>query len=120
MPDNLHEQAETVHDWVSSYNWDDGFAAIWPIVESDKTEFATALLIYWRLDGPWFCRDRETEAGKLHASVEKRLLEGFYPKGALRYEPIMDVGLSKLQVAKLMKDGFPVGLLVPKYGENNP
>jgi hypothetical protein len=46
--------AKDLHDWVRGYNWDDGLDPIWPIVESDTTEFATALLIYWRVDGPWF------------------------------------------------------------------
>jgi len=42
-----------LHEWVARYNWDDGLAPIWAIVESPRTEAATALMIYWRLGGPW-------------------------------------------------------------------
>jgi hypothetical protein len=88
---------QTLHDWIHAYNWDDGLAQIWPIIESDETEFATALLIYWRLDGPWFCRDVDpaSEAARLHALVESRLRAGRYPKGSSRYDPVADLTVPK-------------------------
>lgn len=105
---------QTLHDWIYGYNWDDGFTLIWPVVESDETEFATALLIYWRLDGPWFSHPA-SEAARLHALVESRLLAGRYPIGSLRYDPVADNQLSQVQVAKLKRDGLPIQLLEPKY-----
>ncbi|HUT91696.1 MAG TPA: hypothetical protein VMY37_19510, partial [Thermoguttaceae bacterium] len=85
---------------------------IWPIVESRDTEFATALMIYWRLEGP-FLEGGSEEARRLHALVEERLLTGYYRKGALRYDPVADNGLSKTQVYKLRKAGVPAELLEP-------
>ena len=43
-----------LHQWIADYNWDDGVTPLWPVAESDDTDFATALMIYWRLYGPWF------------------------------------------------------------------
>jgi hypothetical protein len=71
------------HDWVANYNWDDGLAPIWPIVMSPQTEFATALMIYWRLDGPWLEARSDgvnDEAKQLQDYVRQRLLAGFYPR----------------------------------------
>jgi hypothetical protein len=68
-PDGLHE-------WVVGYNWDDGLAPIRVIVDSPATEFATALLIYWRLDGPWLAASASgvnAEAERLQDTVRGRL-----------------------------------------------
>ena len=103
-----------VHQWVVEYIWDDGLAPIWPIVESKETEFATALLIYWRLGGPWLEETPSAvnnEAARLQLSVKENLLSGFYPKGDLRYDPVSDEGLSKVQIYQLKKMGFPQVLL---------
>jgi len=107
-----------LHEWIRSYNWDDGLAPMWSIVESDATEFATALLIYWRLEGPWFQSGAATndEVARLHALVEKRLLEGVYAKGTIRYNPVADNRLSRVQVFKLKQSGLPIQLLEPDYG----
>lgn len=108
---------DEVHEWVLLYNWDDGLDPIWPVVENDATEFATALLIYWRLDGPLFRREpsANAEASRLRALVEKRLLNGDYAKGSLRYDPVADNGLSSIQVAKLKRAGVPTELVEPDY-----
>ena len=105
-----------LHQWVIEYNWDDGFAPIWPIVESEETEFATGLLIYWRLGGPWLeesSSDVNDEANRLQRLVKEHLLSGFYRQGNLNYDPVTDEGLSKVQVYKLKKVGFPQQLLEP-------
>ena len=106
-----------VHRWVAEYNWDDGLAAIWPIVDSRNTEHATALMIYWRLEGPWLeSTNTGASAGarKLCLVVKERLLGGFYFKGSCRYDPVADRGLSKTQVYKLKKAGLPDELLEPE------
>jgi hypothetical protein len=109
---------QELHEWVRSYNWDDGLAPIWPVVQSDTTELATALLIYWRLEGPWFQGGAHAneEAGRLHALVERRLLEGVYAKGSVRYDPVADNGLSRVQISKLKQSGLPIQFLEPVYG----
>ncbi len=104
--------AAELHDWVSRYNWDDGLAPIWRIVESPRTEFATALMIYWRLDGPWLEQDVDTTdsgAKSLQDAVRDRLLNGFYSRGTCNYDPAAE--LSRTQIYKLQKAGLPPVLL---------
>ena len=40
MPIGIIERmnVQSLHDWIRDYNWDDGVAPIWPVVESDETE----------------------------------------------------------------------------------
>lgn len=102
------------HEWVANYNWDDGLELIWPIVDDENTEFATALLIYWRMDGPWFAGSHG-EAKRLHDTVASRLTSGFYANRRLRYYPIEDNELSKAAVLKLRKSGLPSELIEPDY-----
>src|SRR5262245_36916934 len=99
-----------LHAWVERYNWDDGLAPIRPIAESPRTEFATGLLIYWRLGGPALERDTapvNAEAVKLQALVRLQLLAGFYPRGAARFSP----KLTKTHLYQLRKAGVPELLL---------
>jgi hypothetical protein len=115
--------AAEVHAWVANYNWDDGFAPIWPVVESPRTEFATALMIYWRLGGPW-CEATEAdvdmapagpwlvEAKRLQYAVKGRLLAGFYARGHQHFDPRGE--LSRVQIYKLRKAGVPDILLEPR------
>jgi hypothetical protein len=104
------------HEWIERYNWDDGLDPIGVIVDDPRTEFATALLIYWRLDGPW-CDSRTgtSTAAQLNRLVRDRLLAGFYPKGKLRFDPTAD--LSRTQVYRLERDGMPSELLRPAWAE---
>ncbi len=51
----------------------------------------------------------------MHDAVESRLLAGAYARGSLRYDPVSDNSLSRVQVAKLKRDGFPIQLLEPPY-----
>lgn len=107
------------HEWVAQYNWDNGFDAIWPIVDDEETEFATALMIYWRLDGPWFEAGATAEAKRLHDTVSERLTSGFYSSRNLQYHPIEDNQLSKIQVYKLRKSGLPSELVEPDYSDTD-
>lgn len=112
--------ATEIHERIANYNWDDGVAPIRPIVDDRKTEFATALLIYWRLGGPWLEGDVSPvnhDAVRLQQLVRERLLTGYYPRIRLRYYPVEDMRLSKVQVAKLKRNGCPLDLLEPQYPE---
>jgi hypothetical protein len=105
------ESAE-LHEWVARYNWDDGLNPIWSIAESDQTEFATALMIYWRLGGPWLESDSSpvnAEAKRLLTTVRERLLAGNYRRGGARFDP--GEGLSRVQLYQLRKAGVPELLL---------
>jgi hypothetical protein len=105
------------HDWVSEYNWDDGLAPIRGIADSPATEYATALLIYWRLGGPWLESEPvgiNAEAKRLQAMVRERILAGFYPRGRATFDPSAE--LSRVQVYQLQKAGLPELLLGPGPG----
>jgi hypothetical protein len=100
-----------LHEWVAGYNWDDGLAPMWPIAESPRTEFAMALLIYWRLGGPWLddTTGVNAEAVQLQALVRERLLSAFYPRGAAQFDPSAE--RSRVQLYQLRKAGVPKLLL---------
>jgi hypothetical protein len=101
-----------LHEWVNRYNWDDGLAPIWVIIDSSQTEFATALMIYWRLGGPWLEAEPgsvNSEAKRLQDIVRERLLAGFYPQGSARFDPGAE--LSRTQLYSLRKAGVPELLL---------
>lgn len=104
---------QAIQQFVADYNWDDGFVPNWLIGDRNETEIATALLIYWRLEGSWFdCGS--AEARRLHCVVTERLLSGFYQVGQLRYDPVADNQLSKAQIFKLKKAGVPNELIEPQ------
>jgi hypothetical protein len=106
-----------LHDWVCGYNWDDGLAPIWGIADSPATEYATALLIYWRLGGPWLESEPagiNAEAQRLQEMVRGRILAGFYPRGRATFDPTAE--LSRAQVYQLRKAGLPEPLLGPRAG----
>jgi hypothetical protein len=108
------------HNDIVQYKWDEGLERLWPVVDSPETEFATALLIYWRLEGPWIDENIlgvSSETQKMISIVKQRLLECFYKKGFLRYDPVSDNRLSKAQVHKLKRATFPIELIKPKWKE---
>lgn len=109
--------AAEAHEWVELYNWDDGLEPMTELANDPQMEFATALLMYWRLEGPYLSESGRVneEARKLRDLLHDRLLAGFYPKGALRYEPAE--GLSRTQAYLLRKAGFPEELLHPRWAE---
>jgi Domain of unknown function (DUF4274) len=104
--------ATRLHKWVVAYNWDDGLAPIWAIADWPRTEFPTALLVYWRLGGPWLEGDSSpvhAEAVRLQTLVRERLLAGFYSRGAVQFDPTAE--LTRVQLHKLRKSGVPELLL---------
>ena len=106
---------ESAHQFVSDYNWDDGLAPIIPIVDDAATDFATALMVFWRLEGPFFDSDAacNVDARELNARVRSRLVSGFYENANLHYDPVADNGLSRVQLHKLRGQGAESVLLDP-------
>lgn len=104
------------HEELLAYNWDDGLAAIWPLVDSPDTELATALLIYWRNGGPFLVIDAVDGFTRMNTTVRARILDGFYRRGTLAYDPIADNQLSRTQVYKLERAGVPAVLLAAVEG----
>jgi len=101
-----------LHKWVSNYNWDDGLSPIWPIVESKNTELGTALLIYWRLDGPELLSEGvNAEAKRLQDLVKLQILNNYYPRSLVHYDPVQDNNLSETRLYQYRKTGIPQVLL---------
>jgi hypothetical protein len=96
--------ASQLHHWVAAYNWDDGLPPIRAIVDSPSTEFATALMIYWRLGGPWL-EDTGVNSGakQLQGVVRERLLAGYYPRGSCQFDPTDE--LTTVQLYRCRKAG---------------
>lgn len=101
-----------IRAWVLQYNWDDGLAPMWPLIQNPRTERGTALLIYWRMEGPFF-EGEEGEGARFHSEVEQKLKAGFFEGSAIRYDPVEDNQLSKVALYKLRKAGVPEVLLSP-------
>jgi hypothetical protein len=102
----------SLHEWVVRYNWDDGLAPIWVVAESPKTEFATALMIYWRLGAPGLEAEPgsvNAEAKHLQDEVRERLLAGFYARGSSIFDPSAEV--SHTQLYRFRKAGVHALLL---------
>ena len=95
------------HAFVAEYNWDDGLGPIAQIVDDPQTDFATALMIFWRLDGPFFVSDSHvnTAAHELNTRVRANLTSNYYVNRELRYDPVADNGLSRVQLHKMRADG---------------
>jgi hypothetical protein len=95
------------HAFVAEYNWDDGLDPIAALVDDPQTDFATALMIFWRLDGPFFHSDSPVTAAAAHlnARVRANLTSDFYANRNLSYDPVADNGLSRVQLHKLRADG---------------
>ena len=118
----MHDPAE-LHRWVFNYNMDDGHAPLWSIIDSHRTEFATALLIYWLCNGPWMEMDPakydhevHKEAVSLVRCVRERLLGGNYAKGTVRFDPRKNIDITQTMIDKFTKAGIPKELLEPTYG----
>ena len=109
------------HEDIQHYNWDDGIECMWPVVEDPHTDKGTALLLYWRLEGP-FLGDRHGEYNhdlwRMNQVLRERICSGFYKRADIPYDPVADSQLSKLQVAKLLRSGVNEILLTPVAGKN--
>jgi hypothetical protein len=46
--------AEEQFKFVAEFNWDDSLEPIEQILDSPVCVFETALLAFWRLEGPWY------------------------------------------------------------------
>ena len=98
------EDQEILYVYAYNYNWDDGFDIPQTVLDNEKCDLSTALLIFYRADGLSYLEDKSDNANLPQwSSFIKRLYEsiltGKYQKGKLEFK----VPLSKVQLFKLKK-----------------
>jgi hypothetical protein len=104
---------EQQYQFVVDFNWDDSLDPILQILDSRECVFETALLVFWRLEGPWVITGQlpNHPHSNLIDVLKHDLLSGRYPRGLIRFNPIETEGLSRTQVYQLKKAGLPKALL---------
>ncbi len=98
------QDQEILYVYSYNYNWDKGFDIPQSVLDNEKCDLSTALLIFYRADGPRYLADKSDNVNlpqwssfikKLYASI----LKGKYKKGEIEFK----VPLSKIQLYKLKK-----------------
>lgn len=87
--------AEELHAFASTYNWDKGTWALEELLRNPACEAATALLIYWRAAPEYYRqfanRDAVTEGQRedfdFVMTIENRYVSGEFARGVLWYDP---------------------------------
>lgn len=98
------EEQEILYVYAYNYNWDDGFDIPQTVLDNEKCDLSTALLIFYRADGLSYLEDKSDNANLPQWSFFiKRLYEsivnGKYQRGEIEFK----VPLSKVQLFKLKK-----------------
>lgn len=95
---------EILYIYIYNYNWDNGFDIPQTVLDNEKCDLSTALLIFYRSDGLNYLTNKSDNQNlpqwssfirKLHNSI----LAGKYPRGESGFK----VPLSKVQIFKLKK-----------------
>ena len=98
------EDQEILYVYAYNYNWDKGFDIPQTVLDNEKCDLSTALLIFYRADGLCYLEGKSYNASLPQwCSFIKRLydsiLAGKYQKGEIQFK----VPLSKIQLYKLKK-----------------
>lgn len=96
--------------FVDEYNWDDGLEPINSILLSDSCALETALLAFWRADGPFlFVGEIKEEKtyGPFTRWLADQIRNGRYARKLDGFDPMNSEGISKTQIYKLRKAGLP-------------
>jgi hypothetical protein len=96
--------------FVDAYNWDDGLDTIRDILASPDCSLETAVLAFWRAEGPWIYFEpsqADTEIGRLVHGLFRDILDAKYARAGIAYDPVSREGISRTQVYKMRKPGLP-------------
>jgi hypothetical protein len=101
--------------FVTSFNWDDPLEPIVAILGSTHCSLETALLAFWRLEGPWRITDPLSVGSHPLLSrwavtvdqLARDIQAGRYRSAGIGYDAIEDNQLSRVQLHKLAKAGLP-------------
>ena len=98
------EDQEVLYVYTYNYNWDDGFEIPQLVLDNDKCDLSTALLVFYRADGVSYLFNKSYNKRlpqwsyfikKLYDSI----IDGNYQSGEIEFR----VPLSKVQLYKLKK-----------------
>jgi hypothetical protein len=105
---------EEQFQFVEAFNWDDPWQPVLEILASPECALETALLAFWRLDGPWHIVNAPssvpTHMARWVSTVEqlsRDIQVGRYHAAGIGYDPIADNQLSRTQLYRLSKAGLP-------------
>jgi hypothetical protein len=101
--------AEEQFRFVAEFNWDNSLEPIEQILDSPVCAFETALLAFWRLEGPWYYTgaQRHHHYSLLLDRLAKDIEANRYRRSGISYNPMTEQRLSKVQVYKLRRAGLP-------------
>ena len=96
-------------EFIRDYNWDDGFVPVKSILLSESCSLETALLAFWRSEGPWsFVEGTANEDQKEFVYwLADRITRGHYQSKLSGFDPKVSEGISASQILKLKKAGLP-------------
>lgn len=99
--------------FVQSFNWDDGFSPIREVLKKKDCALETALLAFWRAEGPWaYIEGTEDDAQREFVQwLAERILGGFYQPKLGGFDPKESEGVSAVQLLKLTKARLPTVFL---------
>lgn len=98
------DDMELLYTYLYNYNWDDGFEIPQIILDNEKCDLSTALLIFYGADGMAYLQNKSGNENlpKWQVFIEKLynfILNGKYTKGQIAFK----IPLSKVQIFKLRK-----------------
>lgn len=98
------KDTEILYMYAYNYNWDNGFEIPQAILDNDKCDLSTALLIFYNADGEVYLTNKMDNENLLNwtsfiKNIYNLILNGKYMRGEIEFK----VPLSKIQIFKLNK-----------------
>ncbi len=115
------EDKYELHELASSMNWDGGYFELNQVLNHPNLDKGTALLLYWYGEPEYFADysdlDKVEDCNRMNGlfvkAVETKLLDDNFKSNSIRFDPIVDRGINKLQQKKLKENsGIPEALKV--------
>ena len=96
---------EILYVYAYNYNWDNGFDIPQTVLDNEKCDLSTALLIFYRADGLSYLQDKSDNINLPQWSIfikklYNSILRGKYQRGKIEFK----IPLSKVQLYKLRKE----------------
>lgn len=105
-----------LHELARNTNWDGGYFELNAIIDHQVLDKGTALLLYWFGEPEFFAKYKDSpeeleyqqEGFQLVKRLENMLLNRTFVSNEIRFDPVKDRGLNKIQEKKLKaNEGIP-------------